>query len=78
MNVRQAIARLVDGANLTEPEMVEVMNQVMTGEATPTQVVVYGSSGQGVYLSGLPDPFQVFEVEQAGDLDLDLSPVTGQ
>ena len=41
MNVRQAIARLVAGANLTEPEMVAVMNQVMTGEATPIQVAVF-------------------------------------
>ena len=38
MNIQQAITRLVDGANLTEPEMVDVMNQVMTGEATPIQV----------------------------------------
>ena len=41
MNVQQAIARLVAGANLTEPEMVEVMNQVMTGEATPIQVAAF-------------------------------------
>ncbi len=38
MNIQQAITRLVGGANLTEPEMVAVMNQVMTGEATPIQV----------------------------------------
>ena len=38
MNIQQAIAQLVAGVNLTEPEMVEVMNQVMTGEATPIQV----------------------------------------
>ena len=38
MNIQQAIARLVAGANLTESEMVDVMNQVMTGEATPIQV----------------------------------------
>ena len=38
MNIQQAIARLVAGANLTEQEMVDVMNQVMTGEATPIQV----------------------------------------
>lgn len=38
MNIQQAIAQLVAGANLTEPEMVDVMNQVMTGEATPIQV----------------------------------------
>ena len=38
MNIQQAIARLVGGANLTEEEMVAVMNEVMTGEATPIQV----------------------------------------
>ena len=38
MNIQQAIARLVAGANLTEREMVDVMDQVMTGEATPIQV----------------------------------------
>lgn len=38
MNIQQAIAQLVGGANLTEQEMVDVMNQVMTGEATPIQV----------------------------------------
>ncbi len=38
MNIQQAIAQLVAGTNLTEQEMVEVMNQVMTGEATPIQV----------------------------------------
>ena len=61
MNVRQAIARLVAGANLTEPEMIAVMNQVMTEEATPIQVAVYGSSGQGVYLSVPPDPILVLD-----------------
>ncbi len=38
MNIQQAIAKLVGGANLTEQQMVDVMNQVMTGEATPIQV----------------------------------------
>ena len=38
MNIQQAIAQLVAGANLTEREMVDVMDQVMTGEATPIQV----------------------------------------
>ena len=41
MNVQQAIARLVAGANLTEPEMVEVMSQGMTEEATPIQVAAF-------------------------------------
>ncbi len=38
MTIQQAIAQLVAGANLTEPQMVDVMHQVMTGEATPIQV----------------------------------------
>ncbi len=38
MNIQQAIVQLVAGANLAEKEMVDVMNQVMTGEATPIQV----------------------------------------
>ena len=38
MNIQQAIAQLVTGTNLTEQQMVDVMNQVMTGEATPIQV----------------------------------------
>ena len=38
MNIQQAIAQLVAGTNLTEQQMVDVMNQVMTGEATPIQV----------------------------------------
>lgn len=38
MNIQQAIAQLVSGTDLTEPEMVDVMNQVMSGEATPIQV----------------------------------------
>lgn len=53
-----------------------VRDAVMVSTGGRQVPVVYGSSGQGVYLSGLPDPFQVFEVEQAGDLD--LGPVTGQ
>ena len=38
MNIQQAIAQLVGGSNLTEQQMIDVMNQVMTGEATPIQV----------------------------------------
>ena len=38
MNIQEAIAQLVDGSNLNEEQMVDVMNQVMTGEATPIQV----------------------------------------
>ena len=38
MNIQEAIAQLVDGSNLNEEQMVDVMNQVMTGDATPIQV----------------------------------------
>ncbi|PNU21588.1 anthranilate phosphoribosyltransferase [Geothermobacter hydrogeniphilus] len=36
--IKQAIAKLVEGQNLSEAEMIEVMNQVMGGEATPAQI----------------------------------------
>ena len=38
MEIRQAIDRLVNRIDLSEAEMIEVMNQIMTGEATPLQV----------------------------------------
>ncbi|GAB4170695.1 MAG: anthranilate phosphoribosyltransferase [Geothermobacteraceae bacterium] len=36
--IKQAIARVVEGQNLAEAEMIEVMNQIMGGEATPAQI----------------------------------------
>ncbi|RME37867.1 MAG: anthranilate phosphoribosyltransferase [Deltaproteobacteria bacterium] len=36
--IKQAIAKVVEGQNLTESEMIEVMNQIMGGEATPAQI----------------------------------------
>lgn len=41
MNIREAIANLIEGIDLTESEAVSVMNQIMTGEATPTQVASF-------------------------------------
>jgi anthranilate phosphoribosyltransferase len=38
MNIREAIARLVTRRDLSEAETIEVMNQIMTGEATPSQI----------------------------------------
>jgi len=38
MEVRGAIARLVEGANLTEREMESIVGQLMHGEATPAQI----------------------------------------
>lgn len=36
--IKSAIAKVVERQDLSEPEMIEVMNQVMGGEATPAQV----------------------------------------
>ncbi len=36
--IRKAIAKVVEQENLTEGEMIEVMNQIMSGECTPAQI----------------------------------------
>jgi anthranilate phosphoribosyltransferase len=36
--IRKAIARVVERGNLTEGEMIQVMEQIMSGEATPAQI----------------------------------------
>lgn len=41
MSIRDAIDKLVNRASLSEPEMIEAMNQIMTGEATPLQVASF-------------------------------------
>jgi anthranilate phosphoribosyltransferase len=41
MNIREAIEKLVNRINLSETETVEVMNQIMIGEATPLQVAAF-------------------------------------
>ncbi|NIO11034.1 MAG: anthranilate phosphoribosyltransferase [Deltaproteobacteria bacterium] len=41
MNIRQAIANLIEDIDLSESEAVSVMNEIMTGEATPTQVAAF-------------------------------------
>jgi len=38
MNVQDALARLLEGRNLTRAEARDVMNDVMAGEATPAQI----------------------------------------
>ncbi len=38
MNIQQAIQAVLDHRNLNGTEMVEVMRQIMTGEATPAQI----------------------------------------
>jgi anthranilate phosphoribosyltransferase len=41
MNVRAAIEKLVNRIDLSETEMIDVMQQIMTGEATPLQVASF-------------------------------------
>jgi anthranilate phosphoribosyltransferase len=36
--IKRAIARVVEQTDLSEPEMIEVMGQIMSGEATPAQI----------------------------------------
>ena len=36
--IKAAIAKVVERKDLTEAEMIEVMNQIMGGEATPAQM----------------------------------------
>ena len=36
--IREAIQKVVDGQNLTETEMTDTMNEIMTGEATDAQI----------------------------------------
>lgn len=39
--IKEAIAKVVEGHDLPEGEMIEVMNQIMGGEATPAQVAAF-------------------------------------
>ena len=41
MNIREAIDKLVNRTDLSEADTVDVMNQIMTGEATPLQVASF-------------------------------------
>jgi len=41
MDIKEAIAKVVDRIDLTEAEMISVMNQIMSGEATPLQVASF-------------------------------------
>jgi anthranilate phosphoribosyltransferase len=41
MNIREAIEKLVNRVSLSEVETSDVMNQIMTGEATPLQVASF-------------------------------------
>jgi anthranilate phosphoribosyltransferase len=41
MNIREAIEKLVNRIDLSEEETIAVMNQIMTGEATPLQVASF-------------------------------------
>jgi anthranilate phosphoribosyltransferase len=38
MSVQEALGRLLDGHDLSRPEARAVMNEIMSGEATPAQI----------------------------------------
>ena len=39
--IKKAIAKVVERENLTEGEMIQVMDQIMSGEATPAQIAAF-------------------------------------
>ena len=39
--IREAIAKVVASQDLTESEMIEVMNEIMTGGASPAQISAF-------------------------------------
>lgn len=39
--IKEAISKIIKGTDLTEPEMMEVMNEVMTGGASPAQIASF-------------------------------------
>jgi anthranilate phosphoribosyltransferase len=39
--IKKAIAKVVERGNLSESEMIEVMDQIMSGEATPAQIAAF-------------------------------------
>ena len=39
--IKEAISQVVEGQNLSEGVMVEVMHQIMGGEATPAQIASF-------------------------------------
>jgi len=41
MNIREAITQVVDGADLSEAQMYDVMNDIMSGAATPAQIASF-------------------------------------
>src|ERR687888_470691 len=41
MNIREAIEKVINRVNLSEAETIDVMNQIMTGEATPLQIASF-------------------------------------
>ena len=42
--IKKAIAKIVEHKNLSEGEMIEVMNQIMSGECTPAQIAAFITS----------------------------------
>lgn len=41
MDIKKAIALVIEGGNLSEEQMIEVMDEIMSGEATPAQIASF-------------------------------------
>jgi hypothetical protein len=72
MTIQEALARLLDGHDLSQAEAREVMNHIMAGEATPAQlaafVVLLRAKGETTdELAGLVDTMQARAVAVAVD-----------
>ena len=69
MTVQQALARLLDGHDLSRADAREVMNEIMLGEATPAQI---GGFLAGRYHSlaatSVPDVFEVSATAGDGEV----------
>lgn len=74
MEIKQAIGRFVEGQDLSMAEMVSVMRQIMTGEATPAQVggFLIGLRMKGETIDEIAGAASVMR-ELASKVDLDQS-----
>ena len=76
MTIQEAIAQVIEGHDLTRPEMVEVMNAIMSGEATDAQIggVLVGLRIKGESVDEIAGAAQVMR-EKATRIQTDRRPV---
>ena len=76
MTIQEAIAQVIEGHDLTRPEMVEVMNAIMSGEATDAQIggFLVGLRIKGESVDEIAGAAQVMR-EKATRIQTDRRPV---